>query len=292
MQKVLVSGCDIDGLSRGKIISEKKLASSSKDGFGFCSVVFGWDLHDGEYLPKPPIMQRGGFEDILAVIDLNSKRLIPWNFNLPHYLVDFYDPRTRLPLPFCPRSLLKRVCSSLNDSGLSAKAGMELEFFNFKETSESLNLKKGVGLSPLTHGMFGYSINRPFQNNGFFNQLYDDCLKYGIPLECFHTETGPGVYEAAIEYADALELADRAHLFKSAAKQIGASHGIIPCFMAKPYVDQPGCSGHIHISLVDSEGFNIFANGASISDTMRHFVAGVLKGLDSIMAILAPTINR
>lgn len=155
------------------------------------------------------------------------------------------------------------------------------------ETPDSLNSKKGVGLTPLTTGMFGYSLLRPHLKKEYFNDIYKNCMEYGIPIEGFHTETGPGVYEAALVYSDALEMADRSHLFKTCVKQTGLQHGVTPCFMAKPYQDQPGCSGHIHVSLENKLGENLFKD----ETTMMHFVSGILHGLPSICAILMPTIN-
>ncbi len=124
----------------------------------------------------------------------------------------------------------------------------------------------------------------------------------------FVLETGPGVYESALAYQPVRRMADNAVLFKLLAKLIGQNHGVIPTFMAKPYADQPGCSGHVHISLRDSTGTNIFAvtpdelaaggrEGAHskdtrfISQTAEHFLAGVLKGLPDIMPCLVPTVN-
>ncbi|KAL2920206.1 hypothetical protein HK105_200274 [Polyrhizophydium stewartii] len=304
--KVLVSGSDIDGIPRGKIMARDKFLKSLPDGFGFCSVVFGWDLHDVGYDPKPPLAEGdSGFADVLAKVDPKTLRRVPWNNNQAHFLLDFCDPRTGEPLPMCPRSLLKRIVRRCEAAGVRPKAGMEFEWFNYCETPETLHAKQGVGLKPLTNGMFGYSLQRPHLNQDFFNEIFDHCAAFNVPLEALHTETGPGVYEAAIQYADALELADRAHLFKMAVKQIGLSHGITACFMAKPYQDQPGCSGHIHISLADLvSGENLFALAptdagsadaaspyAGMTPKMQQFVAGVLAGLPSIMAILAPTIN-
>src|SRR5947208_15083113 len=74
---------------------------------------------------------------------------------------------------------------------------------------------------------------------------------FGVPNEGLHTETGPGVYEAAILFSEALEQAVRAILFKTGAKEIGARFGIMPSFMAKWNPQYPGCSGHIHQSLSD-----------------------------------------
>ena len=89
------------------------------------------------------------------------------------------------------------------------------------------------------------------QNQPFLNALFDEMAAFGVPIEGLHTETGPGVFEAAILYSDPLEAADRAVLFKTGAKEIGHRFGIMPTFMAKWNADLPGCSGHIHQSLWD-----------------------------------------
>ena len=142
--------------------------------------------------------------------------------------------------------------------------------------------------------MFGYSITRPVLFAEYYKNIFDKCREFQVPIEAIHTETGPGVYEAAIAYTHALELADRAHLFKMAVKSVGLLHGITPCFMAKPYNNLPGCSGHIHISLKDVLGKNAFQNSThkEACNVMKMFIAGILKGLPSIQAILAPTVNR
>ena len=90
--------------------------------------------------------------------------------------------------------------------------------------------------------MFGYSLLRMSKNSAFFNEIYDLLAKFRVPIEGLHTETGPGVIEAAILYGDALESADRAVLFKSAVREIGHRHGIMPTFMAKISDKLPGCS--------------------------------------------------
>ncbi|KAJ1341997.1 hypothetical protein BSLG_003402 [Batrachochytrium salamandrivorans] len=321
--RVIVSGCDIDGLQRAKVVSLDKVLKSLDDGFGFCSVLFAWDQHDALVQPPPPLMAaNSGFSDIVAKIDPLSLRRIPWSSNQALMLVDFHHPETGAPLAMCPRSLLKRIVGEFRAEGMRPLAGMEYEWFNFKETPETLVAKKGVGLQSLTPGMFGYSLMRPHLHQDFFNGIFDHCLKMGIPIEGLHTETGPGVYEAALEYTDALELADRAHLFKMVVKQAGLASGIMSCFMAKPHQDQPGCSGHIHISLQSlSTGKSLFTPptvsttstastaptvstpsadrsttntdvSRSMTPTMQMFIAGILAGLPSIMAILAPTINR
>jgi glutamine synthetase len=290
--KILVSGADIDGISRGKYMNANKFKSISSSGFGFCNVIFAWGLHDEIYSPKTPIMKQAGFSDILAKVDESTKRICPIS-HVSHYLVDFYDPTTSKPLASCPRSLLKTILSA--ETRFKSMSGLEFEFYNFKETTNSLVTKDYSTLDPLTPGMFGYSLLRMAKNQDYIDEIYDKSLAYGIPLEAFHTETGPGVYEAILEYCEGLELADRAHLFKLLVKKIGMKYDIMPTFMAKPYTDKPGCSGHVHLSLINQDGSNAFydeKDSRLISAVCRQFVAGVLKGLPSIMAILAPTINR
>ena len=116
----------------------------------------------------------------------------------------------------------------------------------------------------------------------------------GVPLEGLHTETGPGVLEAAITNSTALEAADRSALFKTFTKEIAYLHGIVPTFMAKWNVDLPGSSGHMHQSLWTPDGKNAFfdANDPNrISDTFRHYIAGQMLLLPHILPMLAPTVN-
>ena len=81
--------------------------------------------------------------------------------------------------------------------------------------------------------MFGYSVLRSSQKNHFFNDLFDLLREFKVPLEGIHTETGPGVYEAAITYSDIIEAADRAVLFKSGVKEIASRHGLMASFYGK-----------------------------------------------------------
>lgn len=107
--------------------------------------------------------------------------------------------------------------------------------------------------------MHGYSMLRTYVSGPYFHDIYDTCDTFGVALEGLHTETGPGVYEAALAYTDALRMADNAILFKLTSKALGYKYDIMPTFMAKPHNGLPGCSGHIHVSLQDSSGRNIFA---------------------------------
>lgn len=300
-QKVKVAITDVDGILRGKYIHMDKFLSAIEGGFGFCDVVFGWDSGDVCYDNAAYTGWHTGYPDAQARLDMQTFRCVPWDNKVPFFLGDFVDA-TGAALPVCPRQTLKRVISHAQKLGYSAKFALEFEFFNFAETSQSLAAKNYVQPQPLTPGMFGYSVTRAGQNRPYFNALMDELAAFGVPIEGLHTETGPGVYEAAIVYSDALEAADRAVLFKSSAKEIGARFGIMPSFMAKWNERLPGCSGHMHQSLWENESnHNVFYDmraatgttgyGIPMSDTFKHYVAGQLACLPEFLPFFAPTIN-
>ncbi|KAN0077232.1 glutamate---ammonia ligase [Tylopilus felleus] len=307
--KVKVAGIDVDGVLRGKFMSTAKFLSAVRSGgFGFCSVIFGWDISDSTYTRELTISTKeNGFRDVLAQVDLSTYRRIPWENNVPFFLVSFLDPVSLKPLCADPRGVLRLACEHAHKLNLNCVAGIEYEYFNFKETAESLVEKKFTDLQPLTPGMHGYSLLRTQLNQAYFNELFDESLKFRIEVEAHHTETGPGVLETALTYTSAQRIADNAVLFKFLAKSIGMKHGIIPSFMAKPWSYLPGCSGHTHVSLQDPSGSNIFActdaqhaNGrpdAAFEDTKfisliaEQFLAGLLDGLPDVIPMFVPTIN-
>ncbi|KAI5813280.1 hypothetical protein BZA77DRAFT_321685 [Pyronema omphalodes] len=292
--KVKLAGIDADGMLRGKIISIKKFHSVAKDGSTYFREL---SISNAE----------NGYRDILAKIDFSTFRRIPWEKDrsgkgVPFFLVSFYDPDTKEPIAPCPRGILQKMVSKLDQQQWTALAGAEYEFYNFRETPKSLGDNKGQDLQHITPGMFGYSVTRPVQNQEFYYGVFDACKDFGIDLEGWHTESGPGVYEAALEYGPVSSIADRSSLFKYLTKSLGSTYGITPCFMAKPIEGLPGNSGHMHLSLSSNSGDNLFSRAEAnpnptypdlsyLSEIGEQFLAGILEGLPSIMPILAPTIN-
>ncbi|KYQ91189.1 glutamine synthetase type I [Tieghemostelium lacteum] len=290
---IKVAGSDIDGILRGKYIEKDKFESACKGGFGFCSVVFGWDSSDVTYDNVTFTGNHTGYPDVNVKLDPNTYRTIPWESKIPFFLLDFYKDDGK-PLPICPRQLLKKVIDQCRDAGFEPMMGMEFEWYNYLEDNHSLHAKKFQDLDPMSRGMFGYSTLRTSQYQSFNKALWD-VWKFGIPLEGLHTETGPGVFEVAIKFSGALEAADRATLFKSACKEIAHRQGIMASFMAKPNVNLPGCSGHMHQNFNSLDGKkNLFINEKhpnEMSDTFKHFLAGQLMLLPEFLPFYAPTIN-
>ncbi len=281
--RVKVAVSDIDGVLRGKYLHKDKFYSAVEGGFGFCDVVFGWDMMDVTYDNTKLTGWHKGFPDALARIDLSTFRTVPWDGGVPFFLGEFVHQvdGKEAPLPICPRQVLKRVLRRAEKLGVLPMCGMEYEWFNFAETPQSWADKRGVGPTPITPGMFGYSLLRANANRDFFAALMSEMGEFGVPIEGLHTETGPGVYEAAILFSEALEAADRAILFKTGTKEIGARFGIMPSFMAKWNAALPGCSGHIHQSLSDGKR-NLFYDPKgknSMSKLFESYLAGQVAAL-------------
>lgn len=122
---VKVGGTDVDGVVRGKLMSKKKFLSIARPGFGFCSVIFGWDMHDQTYFRELAISNKdNGYRDILAEVDLASFRRIPWEDDVPFFLCSFREPNGER-LSACPRSLLERQRARFEEKGIGALAGGE-----------------------------------------------------------------------------------------------------------------------------------------------------------------------
>lgn len=278
---------DTDGLFRGKRMHPDKYESASKNGFGFCDVVFGWDIDDQIYDNTTMTGWHTGFPDFQVELDANTQRNIPYEPNTQLIIGNAKGPTEAI----CPRSVLKRTLQRGLDLGMQFKVAFEYEFFMFKETPESVREKGFKNLTPLSPGSFGYSVLRGGVKQGFHQSLWELCEKMRMPLEGLHTETGPGVIEAALVADNALEAADRAGLFKTFCKILAQQQDLMATFMARWSLNVPGQSGHIHISASNLDDKPLFHENGSFSKTMTHFLAGVQKYMPDMCALFAPTIN-
>src|SRR5258707_586620 len=146
----------------------------------------------------------------------------------------------------------------------------------------------------LTPGWFGYSMLRSSVESDFYQSLLKLCDDMDMPIEGLHTETGPGVLEAAIKYTDTLAASDRAVMFKTFAKVLAERQGKMLTFMAKWSNAYPGQSGHLHLSLRDQQGkpgFHESGRPGNMSGTIRLFVGGQQALLPELLAMVASTVN-
>lgn len=284
-----VAAIDIDGIFRGKYIDRAKFSSALRKGFGFCDVVLGWDSQDELYDNAQLSGWHTGYRDAPVELDLSSVRRIPFEEDTIFLLSNFVGNYAEA----CCRTLLRRVVQKAEGLGFFPRASVEYEFFVFDETPHSVREKGYRNLTPITPGMFGYSVIRNSVHSEIHRELIEDLAALEVPIEGLHTETGPGVIEAALCHAPANEAADRAALFKTFTKVLLQRQGLMGTFMAKWSNEYPGQSGHIHVSLEDAAGKNLFHSDGpdGMSDLFRNFIAGQVKLLPELLPMVCSTVN-
>lgn len=282
---------DHDGIMLGKYMHKDKFLSALDNGFAFCDVIFGWDSKDKLIDNLEYTGWHTGYPDTPARIIPESCREIMFEDNQLLFLAEMTGKAEAL----CPRGILRRIIKKAESMGFTPFAALEYEFFMFNETPESVQEKGFNNIKPMTPGSFGYSTLR----NSVHAELYHDILRMGevmnFPIEGLHTETGPGVLEAALIYDHAISAADKAALFKTFMKVLAQRKNMMATFMAKWSPDYSGQSGHIHLSLNHSDSnhsaFYDETQAYNMSTIQRHFLAGQQQLMPEFLALLAPNIN-
>ena len=287
---------DIDGVMRGKYLRKDKFLSTLKSGLAFCNVVLGWDLDDHLYDNVKYTGWHTAYPDAQVRIVPESCRRLPLETGpggepMLFFLAEFDGAAAEV----CPRRLLHRVLERADSLGFDAYGALEYEFFMFAETPQSVREKGYRNLQNWTPGNFGYSVLRSTVASDFYRQLNEMCEAMDMPIEGLHTETGPGVLEAALAVDLVAKAADKGFLFKTFTKALAQRNGMMATFMAKWSHDHPGQSGHIHLSLRDKKtnksAFHDESQPYCMSRTQASFMAGVQRYLPEFMAMYAQTVN-
>jgi glutamine synthetase len=288
---VRVGVFDIDGVFRGKYMNRDKFESAVEKGFGFCDVVVGWDSNDQLYDNVKVTGWHTAYPDASIRLLPQTMRLIPFENDLPLFIGEFDGKWEGV----CPRGTLRRVLDRAKSMGYSVSAAAEFEFFLFEETPHSVREKRYKGMRSITPGFYGYSMLRSSVHADFYRDLLDLGRTMNFEIEGLHTETGPGVLEAAIRVDEALSAADKAALFKTYTKVLAQRRGWMATFMAKWSRDWPGQSGHLHTSLQESKtgksAFHDASKPHSMSDVMRWYVGGQQALMPELLAMVACTVN-
>ena len=283
---------DVDGIMRGKYVSRDKFFSILDNGVALCDVVLGWDSNDQLYETEDVVFTgwHTGYPDAPVRVLPHTCREIPFEENTLLFLCEFEGPAANI----CPRNVLHRVLERAESLGLEAYAAFEYEFFLFSETPHSVREKGYRNLQPITPGFFGYSVLRNSVHADLYHSLLGLARDMDFPLEGLHTETGPGVLEAAIAVDSAANAADKAALFKTFTKVWAQRQGMMATFMSKWSNEYPGQSGHIHMSLRTRDGASAFHDPSGeygMSALQLQFLAGQQRLMPELLAMLAQTVN-
>ncbi len=236
-----------------------------------------------------------GFQDFRFAPDLATLRVIPWQERTALVLCDVYEETGDALVPVAPRSILKRQLERAKALGLSMKCATELEFYLFRNSLQEAWDKGYEALDPVSRYRADYHIFQGTLVEDFTRSVRENLTGANIEVEFSKPEWGFGQQEINLRYADALEMADRHVIFKSAVKEIAARQGWSATFMAKPYFEDVGSSCHIHVSLWNEDGSQPVgwddSQPHNFSEAMGYFLGGSVATARDFTVAFAPTVN-
>jgi glutamine synthetase len=306
LEVVRLAFADQHGILRGKTLVADATGSALRNGVAMVSTLL---LKDTAHRTVYPVWQPGagigmaaleGAGDFLMVPDPATFRVLPWAEATGWMLCDLYFPDGR-PVPFSTRQMLRDALALVEDRGWRYVTGLEVEFHVFHlEDGRLAPEDAGQPAAPpqvslVAHGFQYLTESRMDEIDPIMTLLRREMAGLGLPLRSFEVEYGPSQFEITFDPAGGLESADNMIVFRSAVKQICRRHGLHATFMCRPGLANIFSSGwHLHQSLVDGDGANIFMpedEAAVLSPVGLNFVAGLLEHAREGAIFSTPTIN-
>ncbi|PTX03913.1 glutamine synthetase family protein [Pararhodobacter aggregans] len=287
---------DSNGIGRGKIIRRHELMSVFEGGRHLPISILGLDIV-GEDVHETGLIWDAGDGDLRAwpvpgtLVPLHGTDPARAEMFLGQYHLD------GTPMLSDPRHALALQVEALAKMGLHPSAAFELEFFLLDPERDAMGRVQPA--RDVLDGRFSaktevYSVDQLIGMQPLFTDIYAGAAAAGITAETLISEYAPGQYELTLKYRDnALTAADDLVRLKRIVRAQARRHGVVACFMAKPIADYAGSGMHLHVSLRDDEGRNIFAEapGAGWTEAIRHALGGLKQTMGESMLVFAPHAN-
>lgn len=285
---------DLTGVARGKILPRVKF--TEERGMRLPEVVLGMTV-TGNYPSGDDAYDRAisnTDRDMILKADPTTITTVPWAVDPTAQVIhDCYFADGKL-VDFAPRSVLRRVLKLYTAKGWKPLVAPELEFYlTAKNIDPNLPLTAPIGRSGRSEtSRQVYSIDAVNEFDPLFEDIYDYCDMMNLDVDTLIHEIGAGQMEINFQHGDPLGLADKVFYFKRTLREAALKHDMYATFMAKPMGGEPGSAMHVHQSVVDESGRNIFSNpDGSPAEIFRHYIGGLQRYMPSAMAIVAPYVN-
>ena len=287
---------DMNGILRGKRAERKDFKKLFGNGMNLCAATAILDSR-GNTFETIRFGVRDGDPDVKSLAVPGSLAPVPWA-TLPtaQVLVEMHNFDGSL-YPRDPRNVLRNALQPLLDAGLTPVIATELEFYLVEHDGERFRPKmpRIPGSEQPQPGLQYAMMEDLYEVDDFLADLDAICIAQDIPAGAALSEFSPGQFEVNLQHvADPILACDHAVLLKRAIKAAASRHGLGATFMAKPFADTAGSGLHLHMSLLDSNGDNVFAGESEhgpFSDRLRHAVGGLGALMAESMAIFAPNGN-
>tara|TARA_B100000686_G_scaffold354246_1_gene463466 strand:+ start:767 stop:2143 length:1377 start_codon:yes stop_codon:yes gene_type:complete len=283
--------CDLSGLFRGKRIPIQDAEKLFSQGIQFCYSTFLLDASG--YCPD--VKGRGfsdGDPDATYYPIADTIKPLPWHKDpLAQVLISIQDDHRYSSL-VDPRNILAKVTEIFQEINLFPKIAFELEFYLF-DKRRSIYERPKVATSPKSkrrsEGTQVYGMKELDDYYDFLEDVNEFCKKQNIPATTASSEFAPGQYEINLKHTDdPLKAADDSAFLRRLIKETAELHGYEASFLSKPFLDHSGSGMHVHISLFDEKGNNVFSNDSKI---LHHSIGGLQETMYDSFAIFAPNLN-
>jgi glutamine synthetase len=292
VRAIRVAASDLNGQPRGKRVPVRFAEKAIAGGTRFPLSVLNLDIW-GEDIDDSPLVAATGDRDGVLWPTERGFMPMPWLETPTGLLPIWMFHEDGRPFDGDPRHALNAVVQRYAARGLKPVVAVELEFFLIDDSGRRLQVPPSPRSGKRRKAGEILSLRALDQFDDFFTELYDACEEMDIPADTAISEAGLGQFEINLMHQDdALRAADDAWLFKLLVKGLARKHGFAASFMAKPYEDYAGSGMHMHFSVLDSEGRNVFDDGTERgSDMLLHAVAGCLEAMPGSALIFAPHDN-
>lgn len=284
---------DLAGGLRGKWITRDKLAAAFD---GELKLPVSATVFDSWGRDVETWVFAGGDGDGRCCPDADSLAVMPWAARPMGQVLMSIGLEDGSPNPLDPRNVLRRLQARFNALDMHPVVASEMEFVLLHAERDAQGRPRHTQTDSLG-GALGsgqtYGLEAMASVEDYLHDVRDACALQSLPVDALIKESAPSQYEINLLHrADALQAADQALLLQRLIRGVARGHDMIASFMAKPFGDLPGNGMHLHCSLIDGTGRNLFDDGSEAgSDLLRHAIAGCLETLPDVMLLLAPNFN-
>lgn len=283
-----VAACDLNGQMRGKRVPRDYAEKLEKGAVRMPLSVLNVDIFGADIDGSPLVFETGDADGILRPTDRGVIPM-PWLEGAPSLVPMTMYHEDGTPFDGDPRHALENILKSYAKRGWTVVAATELEFTLVDDSGDTLTAVKDPRTGRPLDAPDILSLAQLDAFDDFLNALYDGCAAMGIAAQTATAEAGVGQFEVTLNHQDALRAADDTWLFKALIKGLARKHGFAATFMAKPFAQDAGNGMHLHFSVLDETGRNVFDDGGRDgSDILRYGVAGCLSAMPDSTLIFAP----
>jgi len=278
---------DMAGSARGKVVPADKFGSGQMK---MPEAIFAQTI-SGDYVTNKYNVED---RDMLLTPDPTTLRQVPWATDpAASVFLDCYHS-DGTPVEASPRGVLRNVLGKYESRGWVPVVAPEVEFYLLNPHSDpNKEAEPPEGRLGWTEGARQpYSIDTMNDFDPFINDLYKYCEEQGIRIDTLSQEMGPSQFEINFLHGNPIELADQVFLFKRTVREAAIEHEMHATFLAKPMAEEAGSALHIHQSVVDKSGDNIFSTGKGEPSKLFYgFLGGLQTYMPDAMLIFAPYVN-